>query len=345
MATAWLSRTTGEGSRPREQRRIGATICSQSVSAHDGLRRVAGGDRRLELVAAGPPQRGGPLEHGSRRRRSAAWSQRDRSWSAQQHQSPCSSNRAAARACWMVSSAASPQASGSSGRRSRPRRPARPRRRRGRGPGWRRRGDEPLVEHHVDDRQHVVEPLVQLVRRGTVSEMPASTILRLARTIRWASVRLVDQEGPGDLRGRQADDGAQGERQPGLGGQRRVAAGEEQREPVVGRRRRTRLDARRRAGAPSGQAPPACAAADAVEGVALRRRPAARPPGLSGGPSRRHAPRASTTADCTASSARSKSPNRRAAGPRADRPPRAGSARGGRPYVADQPRCVTRTGE
>ena len=38
------------------------TICSQSVSSHDGLVGVTGGDRGLELVAAGGAQRGGALE-------------------------------------------------------------------------------------------------------------------------------------------------------------------------------------------------------------------------------------------------------------------------------------------
>ena len=64
--------------------------------------------------------------------------------------------------------------------------------------------------------------------------MRAETILRFARHDALRERALVHEERPRDLRCREADDGAEGEREPCVRRERRVAAGEEQRQPVVG---------------------------------------------------------------------------------------------------------------
>ena len=140
--------------------------------------------------------------------------------------------------------------------------------------------------------------------------MPVETILRLARTIRWASACSLTRNARAICGVVETDDGAQGERQPGLGREGRVAAREEKREPVVGGRYVV-IGAR--------------ATVSTSRWVARSRRPLARSrsmalrwaavdsqaPGRSGVPSRRQTASASTTAPCTASSATSKSPKRR----------------------------------
>ena len=96
----------------------------------------------------------------------AAWSQRDRSWSGSSTRSPPSEKRAAARACWKVSSAASPHASASPGGWWRP--AGQPDRVAGEVAvlGAALGGDEALVVHQPDDRQHVGEPLREHVVGG-----------------------------------------------------------------------------------------------------------------------------------------------------------------------------------
>ncbi len=76
---------------------------------------MAGGDRGLQLVAPGRMERGGPFEVRLPGGEGGAVPERA-VLVAQQHQPPDPSKRAAARACWMVSRAASPQASASAGR-------------------------------------------------------------------------------------------------------------------------------------------------------------------------------------------------------------------------------------
>ena len=135
--------------------------------------------------------------------------------------------------------------------------------------------------------------------------MPASTILRLARTMRWASVLSLTRNA-------------------------RAICG------VVRPTTARRVSASRASGASAGwQHANSSASRSSVPDPAgaggrgpggqvrcrvLRRTPSralrwaatwSHAPGLSGGPSRRQVVSASTTADCTASSARSKSPNRR----------------------------------
>ena len=98
------------------------------------------------------------------------------------------------------------------------------------------RGDETLVERHIDDRQHVAGALGQLGfrRHGEGDASGDDLPLRAHDPLRQRG--LADQERPRDLRGREADDRAQRQRQPGLGCQRRVAAREQQGQPVIGGR-------------------------------------------------------------------------------------------------------------
>ena len=63
--------------------------------------------------------------------------------------------------------------------------------------------------------------------------MLASASARLARTIRCATVDSGDEERARDRRRGEAAEHAQRQRDPGLGGEHRVAAGEDQREDVV----------------------------------------------------------------------------------------------------------------
>ena len=127
---------------------------------------VAGGDGGLQLVAAGGVERGAARPAAARPRRSRRRPTASRSWSRSSTRSPSLSNRARLRACWMVSSAASPQASGSCGSEVATT-PASHTASAARSRSWVApgRGHEALVEHHVDDGQHVVEPLAQVGRR------------------------------------------------------------------------------------------------------------------------------------------------------------------------------------
>ena len=242
----------------------------------------------------------------------AAWSHRDRSWSGSSTRSPASENRAAARACWNVSSAASPHASASPRQAGRhhagqPDRVAGEVAVLGAAVG----GHEALVVHQRDDRQDVGEPLGQHVVGGHGEGDPGRHDLALGADDPLRQRALVDQERPRDLRRRHADDRPQGERQPSLGRERRVAAREEQRQPVVGGRRTAvvrRLDLGLR-----GRASASWRVRRRTRSRALcRAAVCSQAAGLFGGPSRRHASSASVTAVCTASSARSKSWNWRA---------------------------------
>ena len=90
------------------------------------------------------------------------------------------------------------------------------------------------VEDEVDDGEHAPQPLRQQVRRrhpqrnGRVADLP----LRPHQPLRER--RLRDEKSPGDLRRRQTAEQAQRQRHLRLGGERRVAAGEDQLEPFVG---------------------------------------------------------------------------------------------------------------
>ncbi len=70
--------------------------------------------------------------------------------------------------------------------------------------------------------------------RGCAAGLPAEPILRLARTIRWATVGSGAERGPGDLRRRESAHRPQREGELRVGGQGGVAAAEQQRQ--AGRR-------------------------------------------------------------------------------------------------------------
>ena len=68
--------------------------------------------------------------------------------------------------------------------------------------------------------------------------MPASRILRLARTSRWARVGSGTRNARAISGRRQAAQRAQRQRDPGVHRERRMAAGEDQPQPIVGDRHR-----------------------------------------------------------------------------------------------------------
>ena len=91
-----------------------------------------------------------------------------------------------------------------------------------------------LVEDQVEDLEDAVEPLRQElevrdpVRDAGVADLPLRPDEALGER------RLRDEEGPGDLGRRQAAERPQGQRDAAVQRQRRMAAGEDQPEPVVG---------------------------------------------------------------------------------------------------------------
>ena len=94
-------------------------------------------------------------------------------------------------------------------------------------------GGVALVEDEVDDLQHRREALGQQVIRGhAVGDVGVADLaLRPHEPLRHR--RLRDEEGAGDLGRLEAGDGAQRERDLSLRRERRVAAGEDQPQPVV----------------------------------------------------------------------------------------------------------------
>ena len=122
---------------------------------------------------------------------------------------------------------------------------------------------------------------------------------------------LWHQEGAGDLGDGQPADQAQRQRDPGLHRQGRVAAGEDQPEPVVlDRRRAARAGCRRTA-----SEPPSACRRDGTRGAAGRWRAGCavvviQPPGLGGTPSVGQRSTATANASAAISSAMSRSPKR-----------------------------------
>ena len=97
-----------------------------------------------------------------------------------------------------------------------------------------RGGGVPLVEHQVEHAQDTLDALgPQLRRRDAVGD---AGVLDLGPRADQPLLhrRLGDQERPGDLGGRQPAQRPQGERHPRRHRQRRVAAGEDQAQPLVG---------------------------------------------------------------------------------------------------------------
>ena len=93
-----------------------------------------------------------------------------------------------------------------------------------------------LVEDQVDDREHGREPVGQQVGRRDPERDPgvADLVLGADEPLRHRLAR--DEERAGDLLGGQPAEGAQGQRDLRVERQRRVAAGEDQLEPLVGDR-------------------------------------------------------------------------------------------------------------
>ena len=164
-------------------------------------------------------------------------SQSDRSWSASRTISPSRSVRAARRESCRSISASSPAASGSSGSiaTSTSPEPDRLGAQLARISASPERRDVALVEDQVErprappsSRSGSSLGVRHLVRDPRVADLA----LRADEALRHR--RLGDQEGAGDLRRRQAAERAQGERDPRLRRERRVAAGEDQPQAVVG---------------------------------------------------------------------------------------------------------------
>ena len=181
-----------------------------------------------------------------------------------------------------------------------------------------RRAGVALVEDQVQHVQHRVEPLRPFGVRWHAERQAAVLDALFGAADAAGHGRLRDQEGPGDLRGGQAADGPQGQRDLRCGRQRGVAAQEQQDERVVGRRVRAAV-------AEHCDPPPSHGRAGVqVAAVSSRRRRAcslrsrsvsrrdatvmSQPRGLSGMPSVGHWVAAASSASCTASSAVSKCP-------------------------------------
>ena len=139
------------------------------------------------------------------------------------------------------------------------------------------RGDEGLVVHHVDHREDVGQPLLEAV--GDAQVDAGRDDLALGADDPLGERLLVDEERARDLRCGETDDRAQGERQPGLRREGRVAAGEQEGEPVVGGRYAVISLARRGLGEQLGRPLASASGAEQVHGVALSGggQPGARP--------------------------------------------------------------------
>jgi hypothetical protein len=95
-------------------------------------------------------------------------------------------------------------------------------------------GEVALVEDQIESRQHRGEALRQLLSRGDFVWDPGVADLGLGPDQTLGHGRLLGEEGAGDLRGGEAAESPQGEGNPRLRPERRVAAGEDQPKPVVG---------------------------------------------------------------------------------------------------------------
>ena len=95
-------------------------------------------------------------------------------------------------------------------------------------------GRVPLVEQQIQHSQHASGALRQQVRRRHLVRDARIADLVLGPDQPLGHGRLRDQERAGDLRGGQPGQCAQGQRHPGVQRERRMAAGEDQPQPVVG---------------------------------------------------------------------------------------------------------------
>jgi hypothetical protein len=92
-----------------------------------------------------------------------------------------------------------------------------------------------FVEDQIDDRQHRGEPVGQQMVGRDAKRDARGFDLSLGPHQALGHGGLADQEGTRDLRGGEAAERAQGQRHLGLGGERRMTAGEDELEPLVGK--------------------------------------------------------------------------------------------------------------
>ena len=97
-----------------------------------------------------------------------------------------------------------------------------------------------LVEDQVDHRQHGRQTVGSRWPAGTLNGIPAALILAFARVSRRFIVAR-DEEGVGDLGGVEASESRQRERHLRLERERRMAAGEDELQALVGDRRLVHL--------------------------------------------------------------------------------------------------------
>ena len=120
--------------------------------------------------------------------------------------------------------------------------------------GIARRRRVALVEDQVEDLEDAVEALGEQVARRHAIRDAGIVDLALGPDEPLGERRLGDEEGPSDLRGREAAQRAERQRDATVHRQRRMAAGEDQPQSVVACRRqpsqRRRLRARSRQGPP-----------------------------------------------------------------------------------------------
>ena len=96
-----------------------------------------------------------------------------------------------------------------------------------------RRGRVPFVEHEIEDLKDRVEPVRQFGPRGHLIRNPRVADLRLRTDDPLGDGRRAGQECVRDFLGRQAADLTQRQRHLGIGRQCRMAAREDQPQPVV----------------------------------------------------------------------------------------------------------------
>ena len=90
-----------------------------------------------------------------------------------------------------------------------------------------------LVQHEVDDGEHFAQPCVELVGIGDAIRNPGFADLPFSARDAPRHGCLGDEEGPCDLRRCEAAHHSQGEGDLGRAGQRGMAAGEDESQPVI----------------------------------------------------------------------------------------------------------------
>ena len=223
-ATARLSAITGLGS--------SAAVELGDAAPVGDRRDVLDGDRA-------PARRTGPRPRRRRARappRSPSACHSARSWSESSTSRPPASTRASRRAWWSSISASRPRGSGAPGHQLDEQPPEPDRLRAQLAPHERlaRRRRVALVEDQVDGGEHRRQPVRQLLLLGHAVGDAGVGDLALGAHEPLRHRGLGHEERARDLRHRQAAERPQRQRHARLGGERRVAAGEHQPQPVVG---------------------------------------------------------------------------------------------------------------